>query len=65
MEPNENTYNFILDVIHQNFIHFIAVHQQDVLPIDDMTIEEVYKTNHVDLNYKFIAANLVRDMVSI
>lgn len=65
MEPNENTYNFILDIIHQNFIHFVTVHQQGVLPIDDMTMEEVYKTNHVDLNYKFIADNLVRDMVLI
>lgn len=65
MERNEETYDFILDIIHQNFIHFIAYRQQADLPIDDMTIEDVYKTNHVDLNYKFIAASLVRDMVSI
>lgn len=65
MEVNEDTYNFILDIIHQNFIHFITDNQNGTLPIDDMTIEDVYNTNHVDLNYKFIAANLVRDMVLI
>lgn len=65
MEPNEETYDFILNIIHQNFIHFIAYRQQGVLPIDEITIEDVYKTNHVDLNYKFIAASLVCDMVSI
>lgn len=62
MEPNEDTYNFILDVMHQNFIHFITDHQCGVLPIDDLTIEEVYQKNHAELNYRFIADNLVRDM---
>lgn len=62
MEQNEDTYNFILDIIHQNFIHFIAYHQRGTVPIDEMTIEEVYKTDHAELNYRFIAENLVRDM---
>ena len=62
MEPNEETYNFILDIIHQNFIHFIAEHQQGTVPIDEMTIEEVYQKDHADLNYRFISDNLVREM---
>lgn len=65
MEPNEDTYNFILDIIHQNFIHFIADHQRGVLPVDDLTIEEVYQKGHADLNYRFISDNLVRDMALI
>jgi len=65
LERNEATYDFILDIIHQNFIHFIADDQNGTLPIEDMTIEEVYKTNHKELNYKFISDNLVRDMVLI
>lgn len=65
MEHNEDTYNFILDIIHQNFIHFIADYQNGTLPIEAMTIEEVYKTNHTELNYRFISENLVRDMILI
>ena len=57
-----NEFNCRANDILYYYIHFIADDQNGTLPIEDMTIEEVYKTNHTELNYRFISENLVRDM---
>ena len=65
IQHSEESYNFILDIIHRNFIYFIAINELGILPIDDISIEDVYKTAYSELNSRFVADNLVRDMVLI